>query len=67
MRLSEMTLAEIEAKHEGQYVESFDAGTVWDEERCESVSASDVMVWRTEEESEGDSGYFAVARYLIRD
>lgn len=66
-KLTDMTMAEIEEKHDGQFVWSNDAGMVWDDENETDVCALDVLVWDTEEESENDDGSRAVARYLIRD
>lgn len=66
-KLTDMTMAEIEEKHDGQFILINDAGMVWDDKNETDVRALDVLVWDTWEESENDDGSKAVARYLIRD
>ena len=66
MQIDNITMTEIEERHAGQVIDSFDAGVIYDERSQSEVQATDVLVWESEAEAENDDGSKAVARYLIR-
>lgn len=66
MKINKMTMEEIRAKHPDTYINTFDAGSQYDERAEENVRALDVIVWPDYEMSLDDDGANAIARYLIR-
>lgn len=66
MKLADTTIEQIRADHEGCYIQTNDAGLVYDYATNSEVRALDVLVWASEEESEDDDGTHAIARYIIR-
>jgi len=66
MKITDTTIEQIRAAHEGCYIQQNDAGLVYDYANDSEVRAWDVLVWATEQDSEDDDGTHAIARFLIR-
>lgn len=66
MKISDRTLAQIEAEYAAAYVVANDIGHVYDEASDQDVRALDVLVWATEADSTNDDGSRAIARFTVR-
>lgn len=66
MKIDNITIDEIEARHQGCHILSNSLGLIWDEGTDTNVEAEDVLVWATEADSIDDDGSKAIARYTVR-